>query len=500
MNNRIYVCIDLKSFYASVECVNRNLDPLTTNLVVADNTRTEKTICLAITPSLKKYGLKGRSRLFEVVHKIKEENNKRKKECNYKMNGKSFNSLELEKNKYLEIDYIIAKPQMATYMKYSAKIIDIYLKYVSKDDLYVYSIDEVFIDLTNYLKYYKKTPIELTTEIIKDVYKNTNITATAGIGTNLFLAKVAMDVVAKHVKPNEFGVRIACLNEHTYRKEIWNHTPITDIWRVGKGIANQLYKYGIYTMGDIALCSLNNADLLYKLFGVNAELLIDHSWGYEPCTIKDIKSYKPKTTSISSGQVLHSPYDFNKAKIILKEMADSLSLDLVEKKFLTNQITLTINYDIENLFDSNIRKKYDGIIVKDSYGRNVPKPSHGTINLEKYTSSSEIIIKNILKLYENIVNPILLIRKINISFNKLIEDDGKNRENHNIQFDIFSNYEEENEKNKKEIENERNEKEIQKAIINIKKKYGKNSILKAISLEDGSTAIERNKQVGGHNE
>ena len=309
-----------------------------------------------------------------------------------------------------------------------------------------------------------------------------------------------MDVVAKHVKPNEFGVRIACLNEHTYRKEIWNHTPITDIWRVGKGIANQLYKYGIYTMGDIALCSLNNEDLLYKLFGVNAELLIDHSWGYEPCTIKDIKSYKPKTTSISSGQVLHSPYDFNKAKIILKEMADSLSLDLVEKKFLTNQITLTINYDIENLFDSNIRKKYNGIIVKDSYGRNVPKPSHGTINLEKYTSSSEIIIKNILKLYENIVNPILLIRKINISFNKLIEDDGKNRENHNIQFDIFSNYEEENEKNKKEIENERNEKEIQKAIINIKKKYGKNSILKAISLEDGSTAIERNKQVGGHNE
>ena len=381
------MCIDLKSFYASVECVERKLDPLTTNLVVADESRTDKTVCLAISPSLKQYGLGGRARLFEVKQKVKEINLQRRKLNNYrKFSGKSYLDEELKKNKNLELDFIVAPPRMAYYMKYSTNIYNIYLKYIAPEDILVYSIDEVFIDITDYISLYKCTPRQLVTKMIKDVYETTGITATAGIGTNMFLAKVAMDIVAKKCKPNEFGVRIAGLDEMTFRKKLWDHKPITDFWRVGKGIANKLAKNNMNTMGDVARCSHYNEDLLYKLFGVNAELLIDHAWGWEPCTIEIAKSYKPTETSLSSGQVLHEPYDNKKAKIIVQEMADNLALELVKKKFLTKQLVLTINYDIENLTNPDIFNKYFGEITLDSYGRKIPKHSHGTVNLEHYTS------------------------------------------------------------------------------------------------------------------
>lgn len=358
---KIYMCIDLKSFYASVECVERHLEPLNTNLVVADESRTDKTVCLAVSPSLKQYGIGGRARLFEVKQKIKEINYQRKKLNNYKdFIGKSYLDDELKKNKGLELDLIIAPPRMAYYMKYSTNIYNIYLKYIAPEDILVYSIDEVFIDITNYISLYKCTPRQLVTRIIKDVYKTTGITATAGIGTNMFLAKVAMDIVAKKSKPNEFGVRIAGLDEITFRKKLWDHKPITDFWRVGKGIADKLSKNNMYTMGDVARCSHYNEDLLYKLFGINAELLIDHAWGYEPCTIDIAKSYKPATTSLSSGQVLHCPYDNKKARLIVREMADNLALDLVNKKLLTEQLVMTIDYDIENLTNPSIFNKYFG--------------------------------------------------------------------------------------------------------------------------------------------
>ena len=398
---KVYCCIDLKSFYASVECVERGLNPLKTNLVVADKSRTEKTICLAVSPALKQYGIGGRARLFEVLSKVKEINKIRRKANGYKkFIGKSVNDDILKKDKTKELDLIIAPPRMAHYIDYSAKIYNIYLKYIAKEDIFVYSIDEVFMDITNYLKYYKLSPKDLITKIIKDVYDTTGITATAGIGTNLFLAKVAMDVVAKHITPNEFGVRIASLNEMSYRKMIWNHLPITDIWRVGRGISKRLEKYGMYTMGDVARCSINNEDLLYKLFGVNAELLIDHAWGYEPCTIESIKNYKPLAKSISSGQVLQSPYSYDKAKLIVREMAELLALDLVSKKLVTEQLVLTIGYDIDNITDD-----YNGEITIDHYGRAIPKSSHGTINLDYKTSSSKIITEAMIKLYERIINP-----------------------------------------------------------------------------------------------
>ena len=397
---KVYCCIDLKSFYASVECVERGLNPLKTNLVVADKSRTEKTICLAVSPALKQYGIGGRARLFEVLSKIKEINKMRRKDNGYKkFSGKSFDDDILKKDKTKELDLIIAPPRMAHYIDYSAKIYNIYLKYIAKEDIFVYSIDEVFIDITNYLKYYKLSPKDLITKIIKDVYDTTGITATGGIGTNLFLAKVAMDVVAKHITPNLFGVRIAELNEMSYRKMIWNHLPITDIWRVGRGISKRLEEYGMYTMGDVAKCSINNEDLLYKLFGVNAELLIDHAWGYEPCTIESIKNYKPLAKSISSGQVLQCPYDYNKTKLIVREMADLLALDLVSKKLVTEQLVLTIGYDIDNITDD-----YNGEITRDHYGRAIPKSSHGTINLDYKTSSSKIIIEAMIKLFESFYN------------------------------------------------------------------------------------------------
>ena len=445
------MCIDLKSFYASVECVERKLDPLKTNLVVADESRTDKTVCLAISPSLKQYGLGGRARLFEVKQKVKEINLQRRKLNNYrKFSGKSYLDEELKKNKNLELDFIVAPPRMAYYMKYSTNIYNIYLKYIAPEDILVYSIDEVFIDITDYISLYKCTPRQLVTKMIKDVYETTGITATAGIGTNMFLAKVAMDIVAKKCKPNEFGVRIAGLDEMTFRKKLWDHKPITDFWRVGKGIANKLAKNNMNTMGDVARCSHYNEDLLYKLFGVNAELLIDHAWGWEPCTIEIAKSYKPTETSLSSGQVLHEPYDNKKAKIIVQEMADNLALDLVNKKFLTKQLVLTINYDIENLTNPDIFNKYFGEITLDSYGRKIPKHSHGTVNLEHYTSSSSIIMESFVNLFDKISNPILLIRKLNLTVSKLICEDKVQTNKKVEQINLFTDYKKKEKKKKKQ--------------------------------------------------
>ena len=494
--NRIYACIDLKSFYASVECRERGLDPLTTNLVVADSKRTEKTICLAVSPSLKKLKIPGRARLFEVVQKVREANYQRKKDYNiYHFTSKSYDINELNKNKYSEIDFIIAKPRMSYYIKYSTDIYNVYLKYLSKEDIYVYSIDEIFCDITNYLSYSKLTPKELITKIIHDVYETTGITATAGIGTNPYLAKVAMDIVAKKAQPDKYGVRIAYLDEMGYRKFLWSYKPLTSFWRVGVGYAKKLEENGLYTMGDIARCSLKNEELLYKLFGVNAEILIDHAWGVEPCTIKDIKSYKPQRNSISTGQVLHCPYDYQKTKLIVKEMADSIALDLVSKNLLTDQLILVIDYD-----GKNITEFYQGEIKKDYYGRIVPKHANGTINLTHKTSSSKYITTEIIKLYDKIINKNLLTRRITIVANNLTNIN-ELENNHKIeQFDLFTDYKKLEEEREKIKEAEQEEKKLQQTLLDIKNKYGKNAILRGMNFEEGSTAIERNSQIGGHHE
>jgi len=493
--DKIYIAIDLKSFYASVECVMRGLNPLTTNLVVADNSRTEKTICLAVSPSLKSYSISGRARLFEVVQKVNEINSERKlKAPRHNFTGSSYDDIALKKNNDLELGYIIAPPRMNYYMKYSTRIYNIYLKWFAPEDIYVYSIDEVFIDITHYLKIYESTPRELVTKVIQNVYKETGITATAGIGTNLYLAKVAMDIVAKHINPDKNGVRIAGLDEMTYRKLLWNHRPLKDFWRVGSGYTKKLESHGIYTMGDIARVSIKNEELLYNLFGINAELLIDHSWGYEPCTIESIKSYKPIMNSISSGQVLQCPYNYNKTKLIVKEMTELLTLDLVEKNLVTNQIVITIGYDIENLKNPDRKKLYDGEITIDHYGRQIPKHAHGTINIDHKTSSTKIITKAVMELYENIINKDLLVRRINITANNIVnENDYKNNQNFE-QIDLFIDYNELDKQRKKE----QSEKELQKAVIDIKRKYGKNSILKGMNFIEGGTTIERNGQIGGH--
>ena len=496
---RIYACIDLKSFYASVECQERGLDPLTTNLVVADSSRTEKTICLAVSPSLKSYGIAGRARLFEVVQKIKEVNYQRKKNAdNHTFIYKTYDNNLVNMNKNIEVDYIVAPPRMKYYMKYSTDIYNVYLKYLSPEDIYVYSIDEVFCDLTKYLNYYKLTAQELITKMIHDVYKTTGITATAGIGTNMFIAKVAMDIVAKHADPDQYGVRIAELNERSYREQLWNHKPLTSFWRVGQGYAKKLEANGLYTMGDIARCSLENEDILYKLFGVNAELLIDHAWGYEPCTIEDIKAFKPSTNSISSGQVLHCPYEYKKAKLIIREMADNLAFDLVDKKLVTDQLVLTIGYDIENLTNPNIREKYDGEIAYDHYGRGVPKHAHGTVNIDHKTSSSKIITDNMIKLFDRIINKDLLIRRVNVVACNVVDESIANKIVNYEQFNIFTDYEDYDLKKEKEKQEEKEENKIQNIMLNIKKKYGKNAILKGMNLEDGATARDRNEQIGGH--
>ena len=491
---KTYICIDLKSFYASVECVERGLNPLTTNLVVADVSRTEKTICLAVSPSLKKYGLSGRSRLYEVVQKVKNINYDRLKKNRYhRFISKSFDDNMLN-DINIEVDFIAAKPRMKLYMDYSNKIYNIYLKYFSSDDILVYSIDEVFCDITNYLNYYKLSPNKLITKIIKEVYDTTGITATGGIGTNMFLAKVAMDVVAKHMPANDFGVRIAYLDEISYRKYLWEHTPITDIWRVGKGISDKLYKNKMYTMGDVARKSLENEELLYKLFGVNAELLIDHAWGYEPVSLKDAKEYRPDNTSMSQGQVLHEPYKFDNTRLIVKEMIDLLTQDLIKKRLVTNQVVLTIGYDIGNLDNKDIN--YNGEIVTDFYGRLMPKHAHGTINLDNYSSSYKIILDKTLKLFDNIVNKNLLIRRINIAFCNLKDSNETLKIELKKQLDLFSLDDNCNDTKEDELR----DRKVEETIIKIKDKYGKNSILKAMNLKDGATAIDRNKQVGGHSE
>ncbi len=497
----IYCCIDLKSFYASVECIERNLNPLQTNLVVADKSRTEKTICLAVTPSLKAYGIPGRARLFEVVQKVKEVNfNRRYKIPNHQFVGKSFDSTQLKQNPNLELDYIVTPPRMSLYMKYSTMIYNIYLKYISPDDIYAYSIDEVFCDITNYLKTSNKTPKQFVTDMIQDVYKTTGITATGGIGTNMYLAKIAMDIGAKHVKADNNGVRIASLDEMSYRKLLWDHKPITDFWRVGKGYAKRLEKYNIFTMGDVAKCSITNEELLYKLLGINAEFLIDHSWGYEPCTIKDIKSFKPATNSISSGQVLHCPYNYNQTKLIVKEMTDLLVLDLVEKHLITDQLVLTVGYDIENLINQEIKNNYDGEIVIDKYGRKIPKHAHGTINLKQKTSSTKIIMDAIEELYDRIINKDLLVRRVNVVANNVVNESEIDKKITNEQMSLFVDYKQQEAEKLRELNDRKKENDLQHAIINIKKKFGKNAILKGMNLEKDGTTIERNSQIGGHKE
>ena len=497
--NRIFMCIDLKSFYASVECRERNLDPLDTNLVVADPSRTTKTICLAVSPSLKAHGISGRARLFEVVSRVKEVNDERLKKSSHKrFKGSSYIDSELKNNNDLKLDYIVAPPRMNLYMKYSTTIYNVYLKYLSKDDIYVYSIDEVFCDITNYLKLYKCTPEELVRMMIKDVLNVTGITATAGIGTNMYLAKVAMDIVAKHRDADEYGVRLAEIDEMSYRHLLWSHRPLTDFWRVGKGIAKKLEEHHMYTMGDVCLKSIEDEDLLYKLFGVNAELLIDHAWGWEPCTIEDVRKYKPTTNSISVGQVLHEPYNFVKARLIVREMIEGLSLDLVKKHKVTSQLVLTIGYDVDNLNIPKIRDHYSGPITFDFYGRPVPKHAHGTINIDHKTSSYEILAEKIIELYDHITNMQLLIRRINIAACNIVDENLVEKEVHIKQVDLFSNFEEENKKREITKKREKEELVLERTLLNIKEKYGKNAILKGMNLEKGGTAIDRNSQVGGH--
>ena len=505
-NERVYIAIDLKSFYASVECVERQLDPMNTNLVVADETRTEKTICLAVSPSLKEFGISGRARLFEVVQRVREVNRERKSKApNHAFLGESYFADTLRAHADFAVSYLIAPPRMSLYMEYSTRIYQIYLQYVAPEDIHVYSIDEVFMDVTAYLKVYSLSARELAAKIIRDVLAQTGITATAGIGTNLYLCKVAMDIVAKHVEPDSNGVRIAELDEMRYRKLLWEHTPITDFWRVGHGYAKRLAEHGMFTMGDVARCSIGNSqcyyneDLLYKLFGINAELLIDHAWGWEPTTIDLIKQYKPESNSISSGQVLQSPYDFAKAKLVVKEMADLLVLDLVAKKLVTDQMVLTVGYDTQNLTNPETGKKYKGEVTTDRYGRQIPKHAHGTVNLKSPTSSTNRIVEAVMELYDSIVDKSLLVRRINVTANHLIdENDADKEKNHFVQMDLFTDYDAlEKQKQEKEARLKK-ERALQEAVLTAKKKYGKNAILKGMNLEEGATAVERNRQIGGH--
>lgn len=500
-----YIAIDLKSFYASVECVERQLDPLATNLVVADAARTEKTICLAVSPSLKAYGIPGRARLFEVVQRVKEVNmERREKAPGRRFAGASCHAPELREHPELEAAYIVAPPRMAFYMEYSTIIYNIYLKYIAPEDIHVYSIDEVFLDVSRYLQTYRMTARELASKMVKELLDTTGITATAGIGTNLYLCKVAMDIVAKHVAPDDNGVRIAQLDETSYRRQLWSHRPLTDFWRVGQGYRRRLEEVGLFTMGDIARCSLGrdgdyyNEELLYKLFGVNAELLIDHAWGWEPVTMDLVKAYKPETNCISSGQVLQCPYDFGRARLIVHEMTDLLVLDLVEKRLVTDQLTLTVGYDIENLADSGIRSRYKGEVTTDRYGRRVPKHAHGTVNLDRCTSSTGIITDAVLGLYDRIVNPDLLVRRVTLGANRLVDEAEAGGTGQYEQLELFTDYgalEKEKENQEAKLAKER---KLQEAVLSVKKKYGKNAILKGMNLQEGATTMERNRQIGGH--
>ena len=505
MENKTYIAIDLKSFYASVECVERGLNPMTTHLVVADKSRTEKTICLAVTPSLKALGIPGRARLFEVSAKVRKVNAERQQNAPRRVfTGSSFDATVLNAHPEYRLDFIVAPPRMAHYMEFSTRIYQIYLKYIAPEDIHVYSIDEVFIDATDYLGIYKLSARELAMKMILDVLESTGITATAGIGTNLYLCKIALDIQAKHIPADNNGVRIAELDEMSYRRLFWSHRPLTDFWRIGKGYAKKLEDHGLYTMGDIARCSLGsvadryNEDMLYKLFGVNAELLIDHAWGYEPCTIADIRAYKPESNSLGSGQVLKCPYTFQKAKLVVREMADSLALDLVDKKLMTDQIVLTVGYDVENLSDPGIREGYSGALSTDRYGRQIPKHANGTANLGKYSSSSKLIIDAASGLFERITDKKLLIRRLYLTANRVKGEGSVPEDTGGEQLDIFTDYTKEEEKRKAEALELARERKKQEAMLDIKRKYGKNAILKGMNLEDGATAQDRNQQIGGH--
>lgn len=499
MKDKTYIAIDLKSFYASVEAVERGLDPLKTNLVVADQMRTEKTICLAVSPSLKAYGISGRARLFEVVQRVKQVNAQRLRNApGHVFTDKSSFDPDVRANPSLELDYIIAPPQMAHYMEFSTRIYNIYLKYVSPEDIHVYSIDEVFMDVTNYLATYHLSASELAMTIILDVLNTTGITATSGIGTNLYLAKIAMDIEAKHIQPDKNGVRIAELDEMSYRRKLWGHKPLTDFWRVGKGYARKLEANGMFTMGDVARRSVHDEDSLYKLFGINAELLIDHAWGWEPCTIADIKAYKPSTNSISSGQVLQEPYSFDKAKLVVREMTDMLVLDLVDKRLVTDQMVLTIGYDIEDLTDPQKRRAYHGEITKDAYGLEVPKQAHGSINLGRKTSSTKLIVAAVMELFDRIVDRNLTVRRMYVVANHVVDEGTVSEEPVCEQLDLFTDYAGEQERQREESESLARERKIQETLLTIKKRYGKNAILKGMNLQEGATAKERNEQIGGH--
>ena len=468
---RTYIAIDLKSFYASVECVDRGLDPLTTNLVVADESRTDKTICLAVSPSLKAYGIGGRARLFEVRQKAR------------------------------GVNFIIAKPRMAHYIEVSTKIYSIYLKYIAPEDIHVYSIDEVFMDVTAYLGTYKLTARQLAMKMIRDVLATTGITATSGIGTNMYLAKVAMDIVAKKMPADKDGVRIAELDEMSYRRELWDYRPLTKFWRVGHGIAEKLAVYGIDTMGGLARMSVRNEGLLYRLFGVNAELLIDHAWGWEPCTMEAVKAYKPETNSFSSGQVLQEPYTFKKARVVIQEMAEGMALDLVSKRLVTDQLVLTVGYDTECLTRPDIREKYHGEITTNYYGKTVPKHAHGTFNFEKPTSSSRLIMDGATELFDHYVNSDLLIRRLNLTTNHVVSEASVTaHDNAPQQLDLFTDYEALEKKRKEEQAKLDKERRMQETQLRIKKRFGKNAILRGLNFEEGATAKERNEQIGGHHE
>lgn len=498
MQEKTYLSIDLKSFYASVECMERGLDPMTTHLVVADQSRTEKTICLAVSPALKAYGISGRARLFEVVEKVKEVNaQRRRKAPGGVFTGTSHQAPQLLARPDLALDYLVAPPQMAHYISFSTRIYNVYLKYIAPEDMHVYSIDEVFLDVTPYLDTYGMTAEELARTILLDVLHTTGITATAGIGSNLYLAKVAMDIEAKHIQPDKNGVRIARLDEMSYRRNLWAHRPLTDFWRVGRGYAKKLEQQGLYTMGDIARCSLGrredyyNEELLYKLFGVNAELLIDHAWGWEPCTISDIKSYRPTTNSVGSGQVLKTPYPAEKARLVVQEMADLLVLDLVDHRLMTDQLTLTVGYDRENLTDPQRRLAYRGAVSTDAYGRAIPKHAHGTTHLAEYTSSTTEIVEAMTKLFDRIVNPQLLVRRLNVTANRVLREDCLPTQGLQ-QLSLFS---DDGQQRQAQLKRERQK---QQAILSIKKKYGKNALLKGMNFRDGATTRERNGQIGGH--
>ncbi len=507
VDKNFFIAIDLKSFYASVECQDIKRDPLTTNLVVADRSRTEKTICLAVSPSLKKLGIPGRARLFEVTQRLKEVNGARILHApGHKFNGESDNAEILEKDPSLKVSFIAAVPRMARYMEISTKIYQIYLRFIAAEDIHVYSIDEVFIDVSKYLRIYNKTPRELAMEMVGAVMQETGITATAGIGTNLYLAKVAMDIVAKHVEPDENGVRIAEIDEISYRKLLWNHEPLTDFWRVGRGYTKRLKALGINTMGDVARCSLGgdrdfyNENLLYKTFGINAELLIDHAWGYEPCTMEMIKAYKPENNSISQGQVLHCPYTFDKARIIVKEMAEALAMSLMEDKKVTDQIVLTVGYDIDSLKDPMIRAKYKGEVSKDYYGRLAPAHAHGSMNLDEFTCLSRYIIDAALNIYDSQVNEILLIRRINIIACHVITENDmeKVKEDTYEQMSLFVDYDAKEKEQKDKEANAAKERALQEATLKIQQKFGKTAIVRGTSFEEGATGLDRAKQIGGH--